>query len=72
MAYILDTVIWSIVMFIPAGFFSSILGKFFHIKNEHLRKTINIGLFFLIAYAIGIAFKFTLIKLNAYPLTNIL
>ncbi|QGM81250.1 hypothetical protein A6A10_07435 [Otariodibacter oris] len=59
-------------MFIPAEFLSSFLEKFFQVENERLRKVIHIVLFFLIAYIIGIIFKFTLIKLDAFPLTKIL
>lgn len=70
MADILETAIWSIVIFFPSGFICSILMRRFYIRNEHLRRAVSIGLFFLIAYIIGIGFKYLLIALSAYPLID--
>lgn len=70
MADILETIIWSIIIFAPSGFICSILVKRFYIRNEYLRRAVSTILFFLIAYIIGIGFKYLLITLGAYPLVD--
>lgn len=70
MTDILEASIWSIVIFIPSGIICSVFGKRFYIRNEHLRKFVSVGLFFLIAYIIGIGFKCLLVALDAYPLSS--